>query len=941
MTRRVRDKQALQPRVLILLAAFGVPAAAEGQDQAARPLPVDPLVTVGTLPNGMRFYVRQNAEPRNRAELRLVVRAGSVLEDDDQQGLAHFTEHMAFNGTRHFAKQQLVDYLEGVGMRMGPDLNAYTSFDETVYMLQIPTDTPSVVRTAFQVLEDWAHQVTFEGDEVDKERGVVIEEWRLGQGAGARLRDQQFPIIFKDSRYAERLPIGKKEILEAFPHDAVRRFYRDWYRPDLQAVIAVGDFDPAAIEALIREHLGRVPARPDPRTRPAYDVPDHAEPLFAIATDKEATGTSVSVLFKQAPRDHSTHAAYRQDIVEGLFSAMLNARLFELSQQADPPFLGGSGGRGRLIGAKEVFSLGASVREGGVVRGLDALLTEAERVAQFGFTTNELERATTRRLRGLERSFAERGKTDSRVHASEYIRAFLQHEPIPGIERELSLHREYLPTITLDEVNRLARAWITPHNRVVVVSAPEQDSVPVPTPEELGAVFERVRGKAITAYTDTLRAGSLVATPPAPGRVVSEHAIPELGVTEWTLSNGIQVVLKPTDFKADEVLVQAISPGGTSLVPDERYLSASFATAIVGASGAGGFSAVDLQKVTAGKVARVGPSIGAYEEGVSGSASPRDLGTLFELLYLYLTSPRLDSGAVAAMRARLETFARNRGASPEAHFSDTLQVTMSQASPRSWPLTPERVARMDPRDALEFYRDRFADMGDFTFFFVGNLQPDSLKPLVETWLGALPAHGREETWVDRGIRPPAGVVRKTVRKGLEPRARTQFIFTGGFEDSHENRYVLRSMGEALQIRLREVLREDMGGVYGVGVGASSSTRPDTSCSVSLGFGSDPARLEELVDSAFAVIRSFQETGPSDSIVQKVQEAQRRQRETSLRQNGYWMGQLVAYRRQNLDPRNLLEFEARIAGLTAAKIRDAARRYIRMDNYVRVTLVPEQ
>jgi zinc protease len=580
------------------------------------------------------------------------------------------------------------------------------------------------------------------------------------------------------------------------------------------------------------------------------------------------------------------------------------------------------------------------VRDGGVVRGLDALLTEAERVARFGFTPPELERAKARRLRGMERAHAEREKTNSAAYAGEYVGNFLEGEAIPGIEAELALHREFLPGITLAETNRLARAWITPNNRVVVVGAPEKAGVTLPTEAELAGVFAGVASKTIVAYADTLAAAALVANPPRPGRVVGERAIPELGLTEWRLSNGVTVVLKPTDFKDDEIVVQAISPGGTSLAPDDRYLSASMASGVVNASGVGAFSAVDLQKMLAGKAVNLGPSVGATEEGLFGTGSPKDLETLLQLAYLYVTAPRLDTAAFAAFRSRLVTFAENRGRSPEVVFGDTLQVTMSRGHPRAAPITPDRIRQIDPVQALAFYRERFADVGDFTFFFVGNIDLAAVRPLVETWLGGLPAAGRREQWRDVGIRPPTGVVKKVVRKGVEPKGQVRLVFNSPFQESIENRYALQSLGEALQIRLREVLREDLGGVYGVSVGSAPRVIPDTGAQVSVGFGADPARLDELVDSTFAVIRAFQESGPADSIVLKVQEAQRRQRETDVRRNGWWLGQLAAYRRNNLDPLKLLDYERRISSLTPAMIRQAARQYIRPDTYVQVSLVPE-
>ena len=927
-------------RPLVLLLLLALPVTAWGQE-AATPLPVDPNVTVGTLDNGIRYFVRRNSRPERRVELRLVVQAGSVLEDDDQLGLAHFAEHMAFNGTRHFAKQDLVNYLESIGMQFGPDLNAYTSFDETVYMLQVPTDSASIVRQAFQILEDWAHGVAFDSAEIERERGVVIEEWRAGRGAGARIRDQQLPVILQGSRYAERLPIGKTDVLETFPHDALTRFYREWYRPDVMAVVAVGDLDPDTAVALIRAHFAGIPRAQSPRARSDYPVPDHAEPLFAVASDPEATTSNVAVYFKQPLRVIETVGAYRQQVIEQLFLSILNARLYERSQEADPPFIGAGAGQGRFVGPKEAFTMGATVAEGGILRGLDAVLTEAERVGRFGFTPVELERAKARRLRGLERSYDERDKTDSWIYADEYVGHVVEREPIPGIAAELELHRQFLPGVTLEDVNGLGRAWITTVNRVVVASGPAKEGAPLPTEEALAGVFAKVLATDITAYADTLGSVPLVDTRPTPSPVVAERRIEEIGVTEWTLGNGVRVVLKPTDFKADEIVMQAVSPGGTSLATDADAVSADRATMIVSVSGAGAFTDVELGKVLAGKVARASPFIGDEDEGFSGNASPRDLETMFQLVHLYATAARRDSSAFASLNARLMAFVQNRNKSPEAAFGDTLLVTLSQGHPRGRPMTPELVAEAKLDVALDFYRDRFADFGDFTFYFVGNLDLEAMRPLVETWLGGLPSAGRKETWRDIGMRPPTGVIRKTVQKGLEPKARTQFVFTGPFTDSRENRHAMRSLREALQIRLREILREDMGGVYGVGVGASSSIIPDTAFQVTIGFGTDPAKLDGLVEAVIAEIRALQTAGPSDSVVQKVKEAQRRTQETSLRENRYWLGQLVAAQRYGSDPRNLLKYEELVAALTADDIRRAAQLYLRLDNYVQVTLVPEK
>lgn len=925
-------------RKLALLPLLLLPAALPAQET---PIPTDTAIRTGRLDNGIRYFIRSNGRPAARAELRLVVEAGSVLEDENQLGLAHFAEHMAFNGTERFARQELVDYLESIGMRLGPDLNAYTSFDETVYMLQVPTDTPAVVETAVRILADWAHGITFDSAEVEKERGVVIEEWRLGRGAYARIRDQQFPVLFAGSRYADRLPIGRREVLETFEHEALRRFYRDWYRPDLMAVIAVGDFEADRIEALIREQFAPIPADADAPARPRFEVPDHPEPRFAVATDPEATGSSVAVLFMQPPRDHTTVSAFRQALVERLFIRMLNARLFERGQEADPPFLGAGAGQGRFIGAKEFFQLGARVRAGGIDRGLEALLTEAARVERHGFTAGELERARAQLLRGMERAWEEREKTESRVHAAELVRHVLSDEPVPGIDWELARSREFLPTIALEEVNRLAGEWITDHNRVVLADAPAREDAGIPPVDSLERVFvTAVRGE-IPPYEDAVTDAPLVAEPPVPSPVVETEEIPEVGLTIWRLANGVRVILKPTDFKADEILFRASSPGGYSLAPDDDWPSAYYADWILSASGAGAFSAVDLQKRLAGKAVSVGPTILELEEGFSGSASPRDIETALQLVYLYFTAPRRDTVAFAATRQRLHSMSEDRSASPDAAFFDTLRVTMSRDHPRQQPLSAEQIERISLDEALAFYRDRYADASDFTFIFVGRFAPDSLRPLVERWIGGLPALHREESWRDLGVDPPTGVIEKTVRRGLEDKGRTQIIFTGTWVDSRTDRHLLRSLGDALEFRLREVLREDLGGTYGVSVSATSSIHPDAEYAVRVGFGADPARLKELTGVVFDEIRAFQETGPADSIVRKVQEGQRRSRETALRENRYWLGQIRASLDYEVDWTTFLEeYAALIDALTAETLRDAARRWIRTDNYVQVSLVPE-
>jgi len=931
----------LLTRLLVASALCAPAGAALGQavDPEAT-LPTDPAVTVGELDNGVRFYIRENPEPQARAELRLAIKAGSVLEDDDQLGLAHFVEHMAFNGTEHFEKQQLVDYMERIGMRFGPDVNAGTSFDYTSYRLQIPTDSAEIVATAFQILEDWAHRVSFDHEEIDKERGVVIEEWRLGQGAAARLQEKQFPILFKGSRYAERLPIGKKEVLESFDYDALKRFYREWYRPDLMAVIAVGDFDAAEIEERIRGHFGRIPAPDDAQPRPQFGVPDHEETLFAIASDPELTFNSVSVYWKQPLDEGNTVADYRRSIVETLYNAMLNQRLFELTQQADPPYLGAFSGQGRFIGAKEVYILGAGVKNNQIERGLKTLLTEAQRADRFGFTASELEREKRELLRNMQRAYDEREKTESADYASEYIRNFLYDEPFPGIEKEYELHQELSPTIRLDEVNRLASEWIVDENRVILVSVPEQEGIEVPTEEALLEVFAEVEDLELEEYEDVASDAPLVAEVPEPAAIVSEDVIEEIGVHRWQLGNGVDVWLKPTDFKDDEILFRALSPGGTSLAADSQHVAASTATSVVTQGGVGEFTLIELQKVLAGKAVRVSPFITNLSEGMSGSVSPADVETLFQLIYLYFTAPREDSTAFASFKTRVQAILENREADPTSAYRDTIQVTMSQHHFRARPLSQELYDEMDLTESFAFYQDRFADASDFSFFFVGAFQIDEMRPLIQRYLGGLPSLNRHETWRDEGIRPPEGVIEKVVYRGIEPKSQTQIIFTGPFEWSRENRYLLASLNQVMRIRLREVLREDMGGTYGVGVGGGGSRDPYPNYEIRITFGADPDRLEELTSTVFQQIDSLKAHGPTTEELEKVKEQQRRSRETDLRENSFWLSQLVSADLYDYDPRIILEFEEFVDGLTIEALQAAAATYFDTDNYVRVSLYPE-
>lgn len=931
---------------LCLLVTF--PLTTHAQDPATTaatiglddPIPIDPQVRVGQLENGLRFYIRENDEPENRAELRLVVNAGSILEDEDQQGLAHFLEHMAFNGTAHFEKQALVEYMESIGMRMGTGLNAGTSFDETTYILRVPTDSLEVLETAFLILEDWAHGLSFDPEEIDREQGVIVEEWRLGQGAGARMRDAQYPILFKNSRYAERLPIGKMEVVESFDPEILELFYRDWYRPDLMAVIAVGDFEGDHVEGLIEEHFSKLTPPENPRPRTVYEVPDHEETLFAIATDEEATGSSVGIYFKQPLQTQSTVGAYRQEIVEGFFNSMLNQRLSELRQRADPPFLSASSSQGRLNRGKGAYILGSSVEDGGIPLGLETILTEGERVAQHGFTGAELERVKVSALRSMERSYQGRETRSSSSFVGGYIDNFLHGSQIADIGFRYQLYQRFVPEITLQEVNGLAREWITAKNRVVMVNAPEKEGLHTPTEEELTAVFETVNAEELEPYTETIGEEPLLPDLPEPGAIVSERVMDTVGVTEWELSNGVRVALKPTDFADDQILFRAFSPGGNSLVDDEDFIPVASAGSIVNGSGLGSFNPIDLQKKLTGKVASASASISSLEESLSGSASPQDLETLFQLIYLRVTAPRVDSTVLISNQTRTLAALENMRASPAAVFGDTLQVTMTQNHPRAPLLSEEVIMATDLEACLDLYEDRFADASDFTFIFAGDLELETMRPFVEQYVASLPSLDRVESWRDVGPEPPKGVIVKSVYKGLEPQSQSVFIFTGDFEDSRANRNDFSTMTGVLQTRLRERIREELGGTYSIGVSGSNGWRPTGSYTITILFGSDPQRVEELKEVVFAEIESLKTSGPGEEDLENVKESLRRTRETNLESNSYWITQLAYSYQRGHDLAEFWAYEESIEEISIESVRTAAERYFDMGNYVQVTLYPE-
>ena len=907
-------------------------------------MPVDPEVVIGTLPNGLRYYVRANGKPDHRAELRLVVKAGSVLEDDDQQGLAHFVEHMEFEGTRHFPRQSILDFLSSLGLSIGPDANAATSYDDTQYTLRVPSDVPGVLDRALLVLEDWAQGASFDQGGIDHERGIVLSEWRMHLGAGERTQDKIGRVQLGGSRYADRPPIGKPEIIEHAQRDQLVRFYHDWYRPDLMAVIVVGDVDRDAAVAMIKAHFSSLSAPLSERPRPAFDVPDHSSTRYAVVTDKETTATAVEISDLRPARNQASVGGYRDLMLDQLFSGMLGARLDELSQRENPPFIRAAASRALfpMPRTKDEAVLQALVPNDGVARGLDALVTELQRVARFGFTATELARAKQAMMLGYERVVTESPDRESASRADEYTRNFLEGEALPTIWQELAFHRRFVPDITLAEVNALAGDWFPERNRLVVVSAPEATGVVLPNQSQLAAVVKSASAKRLEPYVDAAAGRALMDAPPPRGTIVKTTVRPEAGITEWTLSNGATVVLKPTTLKEDQILFRATAPGGTSLASDADVIPARVADAVVPSGGVGRFSAVMLDKILAGKAVGVTPFIDEMNEGMGGGSTPQDLETMFQLMYLRFTQPRADPSRFAAMASQAKGLLANQMASPDVVFGQAIDAALSGNSPRRQPETPATVDQWNLEKSLAFYKARFADAGNFTFVFVGSFTPEAIRPLVETYIASLPATHAHETWRDLGIALPTGVVETTIEKGIAPKSQVAIVFSGPFENDDAHRLALRAMTLVLQSRLLDTIRQELGGTYSITVTPNTESFPRPEYSLRIDWTCDPMRTAALVQRVFEEIAFVKATPLLPGQVATIRGVLQREFEANSQDNGYLLDQ-ISRRYEDGDGSNVGAIGGqpeRIAALTADAIGQAAQTYLKTGNYVKVTLMPE-
>ena len=926
-------------------ATTGYPVGPDGKilvpDDPNAPYPVDPGVKIGHLPNGMTYFLEHNQRPAKRAELRMVVKVGSVVEREEERGIAHFVEHMAFNGSERFPGQNAISDLEAFGARFGAHVNASTGFDETIYKLQVPTHDLRAVQTALQVFSDQASRLTFDAEECERERGVVLEEWRLDQGLSQRLQDVTFPLFYAGSQYEHRLPIGTGDNLMTFDCAVARSFWSRWYRPELMSVMVVGDVELDKVEAMILEEFGGLTTSADAPARPWFRVPDHAEPLVGIFADREITTPTVGIHDRVDVVEENRHGAYIQYFLQQLAWIALGERLTIEARRPGGPFLDAGAGESALGWERGLSTVAATPRAGRELEAVEALLTEIERIHRYGFTPGEIERARALVKLNMEQYVTEEETTDSATHVDEQIRVFLENEPMPGIRYEGAMAEKFLPRLTVDEVNAWAKAHLmVGPSRVFTMQLPAAEGVAAPSPEAVVSLAAKVAAAAITPPVAESAGGRLLATPPSPGSVAVVGVDKATGATQLRLSNGVRVWVKTTRNATDQVLFDAFSPGGTSLVPDADYASAMLAGDLLERSGYGELDAVSLARTLAGRDVAVGGYLSSEFEGLYGGSREADLETMFQLVHAAFVAPRFDDVEAGQLRDLRMDELRNRANNPDDTFEDRWSSMVWKGNPRYANWTADEVATLSAARAQAVWADRFADAEDFTFVIVGSATVEELKPLLATYVASLPTTPREETWKDDGVRQASGVVQEILRTQGLPRARVRLRFHGEIANTPENRNTLDGVAEVLGSVLRGQLRVDLGGTYGVGVSAHVDDLPVSTYDVEIEFACDPNRLQELVDALWNSLEFVRVFTPAREGVAIMARQRRADVESDLGDNGAWLRGMSAALQRAEPVATVVAQQALQDTLTGPALRDMATRVLRLDDYVMLVQAPE-
>ncbi len=926
----------------LLLFLFPITILAQDLNEENK-IPFDSSVKTGKLPNGLTYFIKKNNKPENKVDLRLIVNAGSILENDDQKGLAHFMEHMCFNGTKRFPKNELVDYLQSIGVKFGQHLNAYTSFDETVYFLPIPSDDAVKLEKGFQIIEDWAFNANLVPEEIDKERGVVLEEYRLGLGADKRMMDKYLPKMMYNSQYAERLPIGKKEILENFKYEKLISFYKDWYRPNLMAVVVVGDVNVAEMEKKIIDHFSKYSNPKNEKPRKIFEVPNHKQTFVCVETDKESSDTQVQLLYKDEamPKPMVTVNDYRNDLVKGLFTSMINNRLQELTNTANPPFVFGySYHGGTFARTKEAYQSFAMVSEEKQLDALKVLITENVRAKKFGFTQSELNRAKSEVLANYEKTFNEKDKTNSDAFVSEYQSYFLEKVPAPGITWEYETIKKMVPSISLLETNNLIKNYIKNENRVVILTGPEKEGLKKITEQEVLNIIN-INDSEIIPYKETKLASSLLIKDLKTGIVTKKESNSKLGTTTLFLSNGAKVTYKKTDFKNDEILMEAVSFGGLSTYSNDDYKKVQFANGGLTEAGFSGLNKNDIDKFMSGKIASLFPYISNTTEGLRGNTTPKDLEYLFQMTHAYMTSLNYNVEAFESYKQKESAFFKNLSSQPNVYFQQEFYSYLMKENPRFIGIFPNEKtwATTDYKLAFDKFNERFSNASDFEFFFVGNIDDKQMEDFSSKYIASLPSTSVKEKALDLGYRMLKGDLKKIVNKGSDPKSNVTIMYYGDAIYSIKDAMAFQALGEILTIKLIEELRENESGVYGASARGSLSKIPYSSYSFSIGFPCGPENTEKLTESALKELQKIIDNGPSEKDISKFKEGEIADFKKNSKENKFWLSNFTKSYSSNSSLEDVLDMEKIINEVTAKEIQDVAKKYLTKDKVVGI-LMPE-
>jgi len=925
-----------------LLVAIIIPAMAQQPDLNQK-MPVDPTVKIGKLSNGLTYYLKQNPKPEKRLLLQLAINAGSVNENDSQQGLAHFMEHMCFNGTKSWKKNDMISMLETMGVRFGAGLNAYTSYDETIYMLEIPTDNPDNIQKGFQVMEEWAHLVSMEDAEIEKERGVILEERRLGLGADERMRLKYEPVLLKGSRYAERFVIGKEEILKNFPPDTLRSFYKSWYRPDNMALIVVGDIDLKAMEKEMHSHFGKISKAKGALNRVEYEVPGNKDPLISIVTDKEAMGFSAQVYFKYPGYKVKTIGDYRKKLIEQLYNTMFSKRLSEIGMKPETPYIYASAYTGSFYSRlTNAYSVMVNAKENKISESLSLVITENERVRQHGFTQAELDREKKAIITNLESSVKEADKVESNSWASRCINNFLIQGLLMNPGQNQDIVKSLLPGISLDDVNKLAKELITSENIAAVVLAPDKADTKLPTETEVIGIIKSAKDKKLDPYVDNMSDAPLLAEKPKAGDIVKRVENKETGFTEVTFSNGAVAVLKSTDFKNDEINFTAYSPGGLSLVADNDLITGQLATTIMQQGGLGDFNMVSLRKKLTGIRASANPSIQELTENMSGNSTVKDFETMLQLNYLWFTRPKKDSEAYKSFIDKFKNSLKNLKANPQYIFMDSIMHLAYGNNPRAIMIpTVEQIDAITLDKAYDIVTDRIKDASDFKFFFVGFFKIDEILPLLQVYIGGLPSIHRTESFKDVAPELVDRVIDTKMALNSEPQSMVIMFFDGKFEYNDSEQLLFSMMMQTMNIKLREQMREEQGGVYGVSFQENLTKFPKQEYVITANWGCAPEKVDTLTQNVFGEMERVKKEGPTEVDLAKVKETIIKDYEKQIKQNNFWIGALKELYLYGNKIYSLDEYTKTVEAITIQDIKGTAGKYLDSKKYIRGVLMPKK